>query len=215
MLHSQQHQPNATLVFRVFADGSSINPVMIWPSKTVPKDLAVLKYHRLEIVANGSGWMTKNDFEEIMIKNILPTVNKKRIELHGSEASALIIMDGHSSRLCWPVITWCREHSIEIIILPSHTAHLTQPLDRYVLAQFKKRLNSSFHPPTESGISSYRKALVPALADAVSAALECRTIKKSFYACGIEPFDPSVVLDRLPNQSSITKISSISSSAHA
>ncbi|KAH7827008.1 putative DDE superfamily endonuclease [Monocercomonoides exilis] len=170
MLHSQHHQPNETLVFGVFADGSSINPVMLWSSKTEPKDLAVLKYHRLEIVANGSWWMTKNDFEKFMMKNILPTVNKKRVELHGSEASALIIMDGHSSRLCLPVITWCREHSIEIIILPSHTTHLTQPLNRYVFARFKKRLYSSFQPPTESGISSYRKALVPTLADAVSAA---------------------------------------------
>ncbi|KAH7831959.1 uncharacterized protein MONOS_16727 [Monocercomonoides exilis] len=72
-------------------------------------------------------------------------------------------------------------------------------------------LHSSFEPPTESGVSAYRKALIPALADAVSAALDPRPIRKSFYACGIEPFDPSVDLDRLPNQLSIAKISSLTS----
>ncbi|KAH7820310.1 uncharacterized protein MONOS_6284 [Monocercomonoides exilis] len=212
VLHSQQHEPNATLIFGVYTDGSSLNPLMLWPSKTVPKDLLPLKFRNVEIITNGSGWITKTDYEEIMMQYILPAIDKKRIELHGKEATALIIMDGHSSRLCWPVMSWCCTHSIEIAILPSHSTHLTQPLDRYVFARFKKSLYSSFKPPTESGVSASRKALIPALADAVSAALDPRTIRKSSYACGIEPFDPSVVLDRLPNQLSIAKTSSLTSS---
>ncbi|KAH7816133.1 uncharacterized protein MONOS_3125 [Monocercomonoides exilis] len=185
---------------------------MLWPSKTVPKDLLPLKFRNEEIIANGSGWITKSDYEEIMMQHILPAIDKKRIELNGSEASALFIMDGHSPRLCLFVCTWCHKHSIEIVILPSHTTHLTHPLDRYEFALFKKRLHSTFEPPTESGVSAYRKALVTALEDAVCTALDPRTIRKSFYTCGIEPFDLSVVLDRLPNQLSIAKISSLTSS---
>ncbi|KAH7831250.1 putative DDE superfamily endonuclease [Monocercomonoides exilis] len=197
-LPEAQRRKNATLFFSIFADGTSLDPIMLWPSQTISEDLKELKYHRINCLANGTGWMTRRDFEKVMIEILLPKINEKRVELHGQSSYALIILDGHSSRLSFPVISWCRDHLIHLLILPSHTTHLTQPLDRFVIAHFKNSLKRAFSVPSDSSISSYRKSLIPAVSEAVNNSLSPRIVKKSFEACGIFPLDPSVVYQCLP-----------------
>ena len=41
----------------------------------------------------------------------------------------VLIVDGHSSHVCWPVIQFALDHDIHIIQLPSKSTHILQPLD--------------------------------------------------------------------------------------
>ena len=41
----------------------------------------------------------------------------------------ILIVDGHSSHICWPVIQYALDHNIYMIQLPSKATHILQPLD--------------------------------------------------------------------------------------
>ena len=41
----------------------------------------------------------------------------------------ILIVDGHSSHICWPVVQFALDHDIQLIQLPSKSTHILQPLD--------------------------------------------------------------------------------------
>lgn len=41
----------------------------------------------------------------------------------------ILIVDGHSSHICWPVIQYALDHNIYMIQLLSQSTHILQPLD--------------------------------------------------------------------------------------
>ena len=41
----------------------------------------------------------------------------------------ILIVDGHSSHRCWPVVQYALDHNIHMIQLPSKSTHILQPLD--------------------------------------------------------------------------------------
>ncbi|KAF2715811.1 hypothetical protein K431DRAFT_194606, partial [Polychaeton citri CBS 116435] len=41
----------------------------------------------------------------------------------------LLVLDSHSSHIIGRFIVFCREHNIELLILPPHTSYILQPLD--------------------------------------------------------------------------------------
>ena len=46
-----------------------------------------------------------------------------------ADRAHILIVDGHSSHICWRVIQFAVEHSIYLIQLPSKSTHVLQPLD--------------------------------------------------------------------------------------
>ncbi|GBL95389.1 hypothetical protein AVEN_154794-1 [Araneus ventricosus] len=55
----------------------------------------------------------------------------------------LLIVDGHSNHKDLIVITFGKEHHIHMLILPLHTSHKLQPLDRVILKPFKNAYNEA------------------------------------------------------------------------
>lgn len=54
----------------------------------------------------------------------------KHFEPHTRSGRArILIVDGHSSHICWPVVQYALEHNIHLIQLPSKSTHILQPLD--------------------------------------------------------------------------------------
>jgi hypothetical protein len=47
-----------------------------------------------------------------------------------TEHPVLLLLDKHSAHLSLEAITFCHEHSIHLITLPSHSSHIMQPLDK-------------------------------------------------------------------------------------
>ena len=52
----------------------------------------------------------------------------------------LLIVDGHSSHVSPKFIAFCITHSIDLMILPAHSSHITQPLDVAVFGPLKTAL---------------------------------------------------------------------------
>ena len=54
----------------------------------------------------------------------------------------LLIMDGYSSHVRARFIAYCMCDAIDIVILPPHSSHLTQPLDVGIFRPLKQAMAS-------------------------------------------------------------------------
>ncbi|KAL7296909.1 hypothetical protein TKK_0010299 [Trichogramma kaykai] len=54
---------------------------------------------------------------------------------------ALIVMDNHESHRSLEVIDYCKLHKVQVVTLPPHTSHRTQPLDITFFGPLKKKFN--------------------------------------------------------------------------
>ena len=111
---------------------------------------------QLEFYETTNGYMDKECFKQIMIEQFIPYVNRKRKaiddeiskleekakerkisrcevqqleELKSMNKRAVLIVDGHKSRYLDETFEVLRAAGIALLILPSHSSHLTQPLD--------------------------------------------------------------------------------------
>lgn len=71
-----------------------------------------------------TGWMTTETFYEYITNVFYPWLVKKNIQL-----PILLYLDGHSSHVTMPLVTFCRSHGIELFSLLPHSTHVLQPLD--------------------------------------------------------------------------------------
>ena len=58
---------------------------------------------------------------------------------------AVLVVDGHKSRYDFETFTLLRRANIDLVILPAHSSHLTQPLDRKLNAQIKVEFRRFFN----------------------------------------------------------------------
>ncbi|KAJ6247272.1 hypothetical protein M0813_18799 [Anaeramoeba flamelloides] len=56
---------------------------------------------------------------------------------------ALLILDGHSSRINFPALVLMRINCVDVVIIPSHSSHILQPLDVGVFHIFKSNLRKA------------------------------------------------------------------------
>ena len=192
-----------TLCLCIAADGTSLKPLVILPNKEFPPDLEVFSDAFCWSGAE-SGWMNRTILKEYMSKILIPCVTSKRAVLqserndHEVEMHALLVVDGHSSRECPDMLDELSQFSIDVMCIPSHTSHILQPLDCGVNRAFKaymKNSNLRRHCPNGSGISVRRPAIISMVKEAAYKSLYEGTIRDSFAAAGLNPFDPARVLD--------------------
>ena len=84
---------------------------------------------------NGTGGATCADdtMLRFLQQNILPNVVPKPSET----LPVILILDGHGSHMTVPLLDFCREHHIIIILRPPYTTHITQPEDTTILPNLK------------------------------------------------------------------------------
>jgi len=119
-----------------------------------------------------SGYMEKGTFKDIMAQVFIPFVNRKRKKIDRTIAllkdkiekgladsydteqydkfssiskHAVLVADGHRSRYDPETLKMLRDADIDLVILPAHSSHLTQPLDlglnRLIKQEFRKALS--------------------------------------------------------------------------
>ena len=119
-----------TVLETVSAAGRVIPPFIVWGSKThrdtyyKEKDLAPdERLGDATFAVSDSGYMD----DELGYYHI-----SKHFERHTQRPEKrprILIVDGHSSHICWPVIQHALNHDTHVIQLPSKSTHLLQPLD--------------------------------------------------------------------------------------
>ena len=182
-----ERMSNVTVLLTIPAIGAKLPTVILWPSKTVPQELAELRAYDILVLPNEGGWQTITSFEFIMRKIIIPAIVNKRKFLNYENEKALLVLDSHSSRFNSQVWKDCAANNIIALTIPSHTSHFLQPLDCGPNGVMKKvcfyEMIHALNPPAE-GIS------VPALLTPISPHTKTKFISSQPKTADIHSVSP-------------------------
>ena len=120
--------PSSTLVLCIPAEGAALDSTLIWPQSHIPVEFKAFPVQHIRVYCSKSSYQTRTSFTQMMLQDYLPEMIRRR-ELLQEKSPILLILDGHTSRLSVDVIRFCKQFNIILLILPSHTSHITQPLD--------------------------------------------------------------------------------------
>jgi DDE superfamily endonuclease/helix-turn-helix, Psq domain/Tc5 transposase DNA-binding domain len=113
----------------------------------------------------------------------------------------LLILDGHESHCTLEFIEFCVEKKIILLVLPPHTTHLLQPLDVAIFQPLAKYY--SVEVENHSREKHYwleKEDFIEYYQNARKKALRESNILSAWRATGILPFNPQMVLAKLPNR---------------
>ena len=110
----------------------------------------------------------------------------------------LLILDGHGSHLTPKFDEICERNNIIPICMPAHSSHLLQPLDIGCFAVLKRAYGQMVEMKMRLGINHIDKLdFLEAYPHARIEAYKSNTIKNSFAAAGLVPYDPDRVISKL------------------
>ena len=183
-----------TAMITTCANGERVPPFIIFSNlQSFPQSLIRVK-NLAWWGSSSTGWMTKSLFQCWAV-NFANWTTKYREKINSSNRF-LLILDGHSSRINSAALHYLSSHQIDVIILPSHTSHITQPFDVGIAGilkcHFKKKILQFLRESEVVHISSdsMRLMAVMALLEALGSALTPSNQMRAFEATGIVPFDP-------------------------
>ena len=90
------------------------------------------------VVGSEKGYITSELMMTWINQIFLPEVNKRRLAMKKPKAKCLLILDGHSSHVNEKLTEIFKRNNIYHILLPPHSSHLIQPLDRLIFGNWKK-----------------------------------------------------------------------------
>ena len=188
-------KPNETewvsVIECISATGRLIKPLVIFKGKSVQ-----LQWFNSEEIpdwqytTSSNGWTSNEIGLKWLTSVFIPGTATEPGE------SRVLVVDGHGSHVSIDFMYQCKINDIQLVFLPPHTSHVTQPLDLTCFSPIKSRyrahiqelasLDDSAKIKKERFISAYNKARTEGLGP--------RTIRNGFRAAGLEPFDPNKAL---------------------
>jgi hypothetical protein len=122
---------HVSMLFTINAAGNSLPPLYIFMGERMQTDLLAHAPPGSSCRFNKeSAYMNKEIFLEWFRDIFLVKISASRPQL--------LICDGHESHFSLELVELARANKIEIVLLPSHTSHVLQPLDKSVFSAFKK-----------------------------------------------------------------------------
>ena len=110
----------------------------------------------------------------------------------------LLILDGHGSHLTPKFDEICEKNDIIAICMPPHSSHLLQPLDIGCFAVLKRAYGRLIESKMRARINHIDKLdFLEAYPSARIEAFKSETIKNSFAAAGLMPYNPDRVISKL------------------
>ncbi|CAB1111596.1 unnamed protein product [Ectocarpus sp. CCAP 1310/34] len=111
----------------------------------------------------------------------------------------ILVLDGHASHVSYEFIKLAMDLNIILFKLPSHTSHITQPLDVVAFGTFKKEvtkvLQDYYH--ANGGLLPLKRDVPGVIAAAWQNSLTPERNKASFGGAGLWPVDMDRALTRL------------------
>jgi len=142
-----------------------------------------------------NGYMDLVVFEHQFVSTFIKHVKGLRDKLHQPHATALLVLDGHTSRLNANAMLRLACARVIVLCLPSHTTHVLQPLDSGVNKWFKERMRSHIQRhlilPQDLNMGDLCHFALEVLRSEASV-----VIRRSFAHVGLSPLRPEVVLSR-------------------
>jgi hypothetical protein len=110
----------------------------------------------------------------------------------------LLVLDGHGSHLTPKFDEICHQNNVIPICMPPHSSHLLQPLDVGCFAVLKRAYGQIVENLMRDGVNHIDKLdFLDAFPIARNEAFKPETIKNSFSATGLVPYNPDRVISKL------------------
>ena len=177
------------------SNGWALPPCIIFKGKVHIEgwyqDEALPHDWRIEVSPNG--WTTDEIGLRWLQKVFIPATNGCT-----SGRYRLLILDGHGSHLTPQFDEICSQNDIVPICMPPHSSHLLQPLDVGCFSPLKRAYGRLVENKARLGFNHIDKFdFLEAYPQARTGAFKADTIKNSFTAAGLIPFNPERVLGQL------------------
>jgi len=147
-------------------------------------------------VASANGYIDEEIFLMQFVPNFLARLRAHRVEHASYDEYALLVLDGHSSRMTWQAMLKLALERTIVVVLPSHTTHVLQPNDAGVNKWFKEHMLKRVEPLLSANVSLAVSDLC-ALSLEVLALDSRKVIVRSFEHCGLHPLQKEKVLSML------------------
>ncbi|RAQ98945.1 pogo transposable element [Stemphylium lycopersici] len=188
-----------TLIACVCADGSYLDPSLIYQSKSGSIQDSWLQgfdsdVHQAYISSSPSGW-TNNEIGLAWLKQVFDRGTKAKAR----SSYRLLILDGHGSHLTMEFIDYYDQNKILLVVFPPHSTHTLQPLDVALFKPLSTAYSneiSSFMARGQGLVSMSKRDFFPLFYRAWEASFKQSTILRSFETTGLSPFNPEVILQR-------------------
>lgn len=139
---SGERGKTTTAVCCVSASGSFIPSMFIFARKRWSKTLGLGAPEGSIIEVSTNGWINDVLFLKYLkhVVSILhPQLQARLPNENDILEPALLVIDNHESHCTLEVIDFCRIHNINIVTLPPHSSHKTQPLDKTFFGPLKRK----------------------------------------------------------------------------
>lgn len=183
----------ATAIEAISASGWALPPCIIFKGKVFIEGW----FHSLPgdwlFEVSPNGWTSDEIGLQWLQKIFIPsTITRTKGKYR------LLILDGHGSHLTPKFDEICSQNDIIPICMPAHSSHLLQPLDIGCFAVLKRSYGQLVETKMRLGLNHIDKLdFLEAYPHARIEAFKPNTIKNSFTAAGLVPFDPDRVLSKL------------------
>jgi hypothetical protein len=184
----------ATAIIGVSADGSELPPFLLvkginhltnWYTET---DLP----YEWVIKPTENGW-TDNETGLEWLKHF-----HKHTYARTKGGYRMIVLDGHKSYISAAFEKYAKEHNIIPISLPSHSSHITQPLDVGCFSFLKRAYGTEIEKFVKGHITHITKVeFFIAFKAAYAKAITPENAKAGFRGSGLVPYDPESVISKL------------------
>ena len=184
----------ATAINCISGDGYSLPPFLLvkglvntstWYTETgIPHDWVVKP--------TPNGW-TNNETGLDWIKHFEKHTRQRTVGGY-----RMIVLDGHESHLSLEFEAYCKDNNIITISLPSHSSHITQPLDVALFSPLKRAYGDEINAFIKAHINHITKVeFISAYHNAYHKIFTEKNIKAGFRGAGLIPFDPESVISKL------------------
>lgn len=176
-----------TVLACVCAGGSAIPPCIVFDRKSLNPELAINEVPGTFYGLSSKGWMDSELFNEWFIRHFLAYAPPIR--------PLLLLLDGHSSHYCPEFIRIAAAQKVLVFVLPPHTTHLTQPLDKSAFGSLKVCWRKICHNfiAKNPGRTITRYDFNTLFSQAWYQALTMKNVISGFKIAGVCPFNRSAI----------------------
>jgi len=181
---------HVTILLFTSAAGEWIKPLAIFPLKTLP-EFAPQVYEDFNISGQESGWIDGPIFKNYIQNFFVDYIADMRSKSLQPNEPILLIIDNHSSRDALDAKILWEVYRILLLLIPSHSSHITQPLDLSTNGEFKQKLRERFkYVPGESK-AEHRNRLLQISGRVLSRVNNKDTILTGWERSGMWPYNPA------------------------
>ena len=140
-----------------------------------------------------NGFITDETFYGWLTTAFKP-LSKKRQQ----GAKRLLLLDGHTTHVTMEAVQFCNEKEIILFLTPPYLTHLTQPLDVGVFGPWKDYYIEAVDTSFRTGCTDFDKVELLSILDSIrKKTLKESTIKHAWANAGLNPYNPSLVIEKL------------------